>query len=188
MGMLERIGRASGQESAFVVELMPDGLLDAPLDYIFADHFRHRRICAALKRCAALGSASIGEAEAIGRFLARDLVWHHGDEDEDLFPALRRRSLPQDDLLAALDHLEADHRRNEPVAKAIVACLTARPGGDDIRLDTSMRAMIEAFAAAEHRHLALENGIVLAIARIRLTRTDLAKMSRSMKRRREAHA
>jgi hypothetical protein len=41
-----------------------------------------------------------------------------------------------------------------------------------------------AYATGEHRHLAAENGIVLAIARIRLTRGDLAKMSRSMKQRR----
>ncbi len=187
MGMHERIG-APGPEPALLVEPMPDGLLDAPLDYLFADHLRHRRICATLKRCASLGSTSAGEAEAIRQFLKRDLVWHHGDEDEDLFPALRKRSLPQDDLLVALDQLEADHRRSEPMAQAIVACLTAAPDKSEIGLDARSAALMEAFAAAEHRHLALENGIVLAIARIRLTRADLARMSKSMKQRRETLA
>ncbi len=188
MGMHESIGRASRCEDGLLVEPMPDGLLTTPLDYIFADHFRHRRICAALKRCAAQRSAPVSEARAVGRFLTRDLVWHHGDEDEDLFPALRRRSRPQDDLLVVLAGLEAEHRRSEPVAAAIIASLTATSDAPQIALDARSCAAIEDFAAAEHRHLALENGIVLAIARVRLTQADLAKISHSMMRRRGALA
>lgn len=187
MAMPECVGRAHVPPSA-LVEPMPRSLLDEPLEYIFADHFRHRRVCATLKRCAADGEATLLEADAVGRFLRRDLVWHHGDEDEDLFPALRRRSLPQDDLIAALDRLEADHRRSEPLAEAIVASLAGATDATGIRLTSGARRTMDAYAADEQRHLAIENGIVLAIARIRLTRGDLQRMSEAMKRRRGALA
>ena len=31
-------------------------------------------------------------------FLTHDLVLHHADEEEDLFPLVRLRALPEDDL------------------------------------------------------------------------------------------
>ena len=43
---------------------------------------------------------------------------------------------------------------------------------------------MQAYASSEGGHLAIENGIVLAIARIRLTRGDLGAMARGMKARR----
>jgi hemerythrin-like domain-containing protein len=167
-----------------LVEPIPFTLLDEPLDYIFADHFRQRSILAALRRFAAAGKVNRSEADMVVAYLERDLPLHHDDEDEDLFPALRRRALPEDDLGAVLARLREDHRQAQPMVEMITASLSAHPARDIVRIDSSTREVMLAYAAGEHRHLAIENGIVLAIARIRLTRNDLKAVSRGMKLRR----
>jgi hemerythrin-like domain-containing protein len=167
-----------------IVEAMPYALLEEPLDYIFADHFRQRSVCVALKRFAASGRAPRREADMVIAFLDRDLRWHHEDEDEDLFPAVRRRTVAEDDLGAVLARLTEDHRQSELMVSAIVSALAARPDQDPVRLDQQSREMMQVYAASEHRHLALENGIVLSIARIRLKPADLNGIRAAMKKRR----
>jgi hypothetical protein len=167
-----------------IVETMPHALLEEPLDYIFADHFRHRSVCVALKRFSASGCAPRCEADMVIAFLARDLRLHHADEDEDLFPAVRRRALAEDDLGAVLARLMEDHRQSELMVSAIVTALAARPGKAPVKLDRQAREIMRVYAAAEHRHLALENGIVMSIARIRLKPADLHGISAAMRKRR----
>ena len=53
---------------------MPSSLLDEPLSYIFADHFRQRKICSALRRFALTGRVDHREAEAVATFLKHDVV------------------------------------------------------------------------------------------------------------------
>jgi hemerythrin-like domain-containing protein len=167
-----------------IVEAMPYALLEEPLDYIFADHFRQRSVCGALKRFSASGRAPRREADMVIAFLDRDLRLHHEDEDEDLFPAVRRRALAEDDLGAVLARLTEDHRQSEFMVSAIVAALAARPDQDPVKLDRQAREMMQVYAAGQHRHLALENGIVMSIARIRLKPADLHGISAAMKKRR----
>jgi hypothetical protein len=166
------------------IEAIPPALLDDPLAYIFADHFRQRRLCAALRHHAETGHVDRPEAEMITAYLRRDLVLHYRDEDEDLFPLLLRRALPEDDLAAALGRLAQDHRQSRQSLEAIIGALTGRPAEDPVKLGRGMCKLMLAYAASEHLHMAAENGIVLAIARIRLRREDLKAMSRTMKERR----
>lgn len=84
----------------------------------------------------------------------------------------------------ALTDLSDDHRQAEGLAGNIVAALAAQPAEKAIRLATNARETMLAYAASEQRHLAIENSIILAIARIRLTRSDLQSISTSMKKRR----
>ena len=181
-----QVGEAAPRRQAPLVEAMPLALLDEPLEYIFADHFRHRAICAALRRFASERRASRAEADQAVAFLTQDLILHRQDEDEDLFPAVRRRALPEDDLGAILARLDDDHRRAEHAAEAIVAALAARPADDPLRINVGTAELLNAYAAAENRHLAIENGVILAIARLRLNRRDVAAISRNMKQRRGA--
>jgi hypothetical protein len=179
--------RASASEIA-VAALSPlrVALLEDPLDYLLADHLRMRSLCAALKIFAEAGWAARGQADAVIGFMARDLPLHHRDEDEDLFPRLRRRALPEDDLGAELSRLGDDHRRAEQMVPDIVGALAGHPDEQSQSLDAPVRDLMRAYAASEHRHLAVENAVVLTIARIRLTRGDLKAMSCSMKSRRGA--
>lgn len=165
---------------------MPFALLDEPLEYMVVDHFRHRSLCAALKRYAASGKVPRMEADMAIAFLDRDLIWHHEDEDQDLFPLLRQRLMPEDELGVTLARLGDDHRNGQSMVQHIVSALAERPAANPVRLDTSTCDVIRAYVTSEHRHLAIENGIVFAIARIRLRRSDLASLSRAMKARRGA--
>lgn len=174
-------------DAAAIVEAIPFSLIDKPLDYIFADHFRTRSVCVALKRFAEDGCASRGEADMVTAFLDRELPLHHEDEDQDLFPAVRRRALPEDELGAVLARLSEDHRLSDGMVRSIIGALSATPGAAAVKFDRPAREVMQAYAASEHRHLAMENGIVMAIARIRLKPSDLRAISQAMKQRRGVH-
>ena len=166
------------------IAAIPLALIEAPLDYILADNIRQRGVCSALRKMAGSGQIQRAIAGSVITYLERDMPLHHRDEDEDLFPAVRKRALPEDDLDAALTSLSDDHRQAEGLAGSIVAALAAQPADKAIRLTKGTRETMLAYAASEHRHLAIENSIILAIARIRLTRGDLQSISTSMKKRR----
>lgn len=162
----------------------PVGLLADPLSYILADHGRQRAACAALLDMAAGGRASRTSAEIVSTFLKHDLRLHFFDEEEDLFPALRQRALPDDDIGPLLERLVADHCRSREHLDAIVDALTPASSADPIRLNARAGEMMQAYSLAEQEHLAIENAIVLPIAQRRLTAGDLRAMSRHMRERR----
>lgn len=166
-----------------LVEVMPLSLLDEPLAYIFADHFRQRTICSALRRFALSGKVDRREAETVVAFLNYDVPLGHEDEEKDLFPAVRRRALPEDKLGVVLARLLEDHRRAQSVVGKIVAALSFQ-SAEVVQVNSAARKLMQTYASSENGHLAMENGIVLAIARIRLTRGDLDAMARGMKARR----
>lgn len=158
--------------------------LDGPLEYIFVDHQRHRVACAALRGFAELRQAERAEADQMIAFLSADMPLHHEDEEADLYPALRRRAAPADELGPVLARLIQDHRNGERMADTVVDALGLRPAEDPVRIDLATVELMQAYAALEDRHLAIENAVVLAIARIRLKRSDLRAVSRGMKARR----
>ncbi len=178
----ERIDLSSGFSA--LVEPMPISLLDEPLNYIFADHFRQRMVCQILRRFADQKRATRAEADNVAAFFKEDLATHHRDEEEDLFPLVRRRALPADDLGPVLAYLGEDTLRSEDIVDQIVVALTGRTADDPVVLDKASCELMLVYAAAVHRHLALENGVVLAIASVRLKRSDLENMSITMKARR----
>jgi hemerythrin-like domain-containing protein len=163
---------------------VPLNLLDQPLDFILAEHHRHRIFCTRLRHAAETRQITRIDADRIVAYLTQDLDLHHADEDEDFFPALRKRALPEDDLGAVLARLAEDHRRGAAMIEAIVDVLSLNPAADMVRIDTKTAEIMQVYAASEHRHLALENAVVLAIAGVRLHRADLSRISRNMKARR----
>jgi hemerythrin-like domain-containing protein len=182
----ESPGSAAGAGAAAVggLELPPPSLLEQPLEYILADHFRQRCLCAELQEIAGRCGSARDRADAIVSYLHHDLPRHHQDEDEDLFPALRLRAHPEDELQGILERLALDHRQTETQAGTIADALAAPPAVDPIAIDQETAELMRSFAATEHRHLAIENGIVLVIARKRLKPRDLRSISEAMKARR----
>lgn len=178
-----------GQQQSFAMramrgEAMPvplaPHLLSSPLEYLYADHLRQRSVCAILRRIAAEGRVAAHEAAALASFLERDLILHHEDEERGLFPLIIKRSAGEDRLEADLARLAQDHKRVRPQIMRLADILThAAPeiGAADAPLFTG-------FAAHELRHLAFESGVVLPIARVRLTRKDITELSRDMRARR----
>jgi hemerythrin-like domain-containing protein len=152
--------------------------LREPLRWFFAEHAKHREFCRLLS---ALAAASAFDDLLLKRaidFLRIEIPQHFADEDEALFPALRRRALPEDEVGPALDLLAAEHSRDAATCgamlEALESCLAGRraPSGDP-----ALRSALESLASHELQHLALENAVVLPIARLRLTSGDLTTMT-----------
>lgn len=171
-----------------VIDILPISLIDTPLEYMLADHGRHRVVVVALQHFAEDRSSSRADADMVAAFLTQDLPLHFEDEDDDLFPAVRRRALPEDDLGAVLARLTDDHRRTQPQIDEIVAALCRNPAHDPVRFKAPDCQLMQSYAASESRHLAIENSVVIAIAKIRLSSADLRAMSRNMKARRGVDA
>src|SRR5690606_3657521 len=118
-------------------------------------------------------------------FLRNDLPLHIIDEEQDLFPLLRRRVLPEDEVETVLGRLSAEHRADAAQGREVRALLEdalerqAAPG-----MDPAARKALRGFASQELQHLALENAVVLPIARLRLTAKDLAGLGRRLAARR----
>jgi hemerythrin-like domain-containing protein len=163
--------------------LSPELLLD-PLDYILADHVRQRAICTLLRSFVAAKRAKEEDARLVIDYLTHDLELHHADEEKDLFPMLRKRALPEDALDIVLDRLAEDHRKSEALIEDILRHLSAPAVKGEIPLRAPAREALEAYAAAEHRHLAIENAVVMTIAGVRLHRSDLKTLGRNMAARR----
>ena len=158
--------------------------LTTPLDYIVADHFRQRVLCSVLDDIAETGVVDRDIAAAALRFLKTDFAPHVIDEEEDLFPLLRRRSQPEDRIEDALGDLSQEHASDKIDVDAIVDRLQAILDSDDNTAGDDLRTLLRRFAASERRHLIVENAIVMPLARARLTKDDLRNLGRRMAARR----
>jgi hemerythrin-like domain-containing protein len=158
-------------------------LLAAPLDFLEAEHYRQRVVLDHLD--ALVDGSEAAAPEIVGgvlRYLREDLPLHVADEERDLFPVLRRRAGPGDDVEFILALLAAEHTRDHALASAVIAALehTARAGARDAKL----KAAAPAFAEMQRRHLAWENALVIPRARQLLQPPDLAALGRAMAKRR----
>lgn len=162
-------------------------LLADPLAWFFAEHLRHRQMCACLEDVAADPGFNAERVGTIIEFLAVDLPLHILDEEEDLFPLLYRRSLPEDDLDQILGVLSSEHTADldeaRDVRELLERALDRREG-----LEPDQRKTLVAFARQERCHLAIENAVVLPIARLRLSEDDLANLSQRLAARRDRKA
>lgn len=163
----------------------PPDLLMEPIDYLFADHFRQRMLCTVLDDIAEAESVDLDLLEAVVRFLGNDLAPHVLDEEEDLFPLLRMRAKPEDEIDRVLGQLSEEHVSDETDAKQIMVILdTIKQGGKRSKMSLEDKVLLKRFAANERQHLIVENAIVLPLARARLTETDKRKLSLNMAARR----
>ncbi|MBW7057612.1 hemerythrin domain-containing protein [Paracoccus bogoriensis] len=155
---------------------------DCPLEALRESHFLQRQICADMEVLAEATFPRPELARSILVNLCRDLPLHHADEDAGLFPLLRARALPEDEIEALLERLSADHDRDQAARAPLLAALAcmadgALPAPED-------RAALKALAQSERRHMVIENAIVLPLARARLTAADLAALREGMAARR----
>jgi len=167
------------------IEPISADLLATPLDFFFAEHFRHRQLCGLIDRLSGATFFDPGPIAEVVDFLRFEAPLHIIDEEEDLFPLLRRRCLAEDEVEGVLGVLSAEHKADGVLGRTVRTylerCLETRsaPGGS-----LEGRRDLAAFAAQERRHLALENAVVLPIARQRLTPEDLTGLARRLAARR----
>ena len=168
-----------------VIEPMPVDLLREPLNWIFAEHHRQRQLCDGLQTLSRVPTFHAALIASVLDYLETDLKMHHIDEEEDLFPLLRRRCLPEDEIEQVLGALAADHVREEANAHIVCEGLQkALERGHPPSGDVSFGRTLRAYSHDLRHHLAIENAVVLPIARIRLEQADLDGLSHRMAARR----
>lgn len=164
---------------------------DDPLDAIVADHDRIRAmlgLATMLARGRATPRVREITARALLAFLRVDLDRHLEDEETLFFPMLEQRLAPSDLLDPSLRQMAAQHASTRAAASLLaeefarVADDPAPPPGAWLRLCMSE------FAQAKQRHIAIENAMVLPLARARLTPRDWGALERGLAARRGAPA
>ena len=146
------------------------GLTGNPLDFMLGDHLREREVCKMLDRIAQTRRVTPDEAGHIAGIIAEALPLHLRDAEEELFPLLRRRCQPEDEIDQAIDRLRADRRRALAEAPRVLAALEALR--DDAPQTPDLSALPR-YVAQVRRYLMLEQAIILPFARLRLTDHDL---------------
>lgn len=162
------------------IEDIPEEFFEDPLDYFHADHFRQRTLCNLLDDMIESGAADRDTIAAMLEYLKRDLGLHLRDEEDDLFPLLRRHCLPEDNLENILGVLSEEHAKDEELCVVLVEGLQALLDGEALRNHPRLIAAASTFTETQRRHLTWENGLLLPLARKRLTQDDLVNLGRSI--------
>lgn len=164
---------------------LPAGLMNDPIAWFLAEHSRHRQFCELMRRAA---TQTVFDDELVTwllDFVVHELAQHVWDEEQDFFPLLRARALPEDEVGEVLSRLSAEHAKDlghaRNVQAHLEACLQRRA---PLGRSAQRRRALEDFASQELRHLALENAVVLPLARLRLTSDDLRVLSGKLAARR----
>jgi len=167
------------------IESVPLDLLREPLVWFFAEHYRHRELCARLLRLLASVTFAKPALLEILDFLDRDFPVHIIEEEDDLFPLLRRRCESDDQIEKVLGMLSGEHASDMNGATAVKA-LVARAVAEQRGLGcyAEAQSVIEPFCHQQKRHIAVENAVVLPIARLRLTDSDLKSLGQRLAARR----
>lgn len=165
----------------WAIEPIPKGLMDKPIEFIFAEHHRQREAAAIMVVAADGGFNKRGVADLIA-FLEEDFARHIGDEEIVLFPILRQRCLPEDNIDRIIDRLQDEHRTDESDGDAVIGILKQRLEGRPLSASSSAR--LRRFAEHIRQHLALENNVLLPIARVRLDEEMLGILAAMLRERR----
>ncbi len=179
----ERLLESSAIGDPWAIDKIEAGLIDVPLEFIFADHHRQRQAALMLNMIAAGGFEERGVRNLI-RFLKEDFARHIADEELGFFPLLRERCLPEDKIDPLIARLVDEHKDDESCGDAVIALLEKRLAGHEI--SNSARGQISAFAEHILQHLAVENAVLLPIARVRMDAASLKALSTMLKERRTA--
>jgi hemerythrin-like domain-containing protein len=160
--------------------------LASPIAFLAREHERQLTICMMVDRLVhnPRHGAERAEMEAVRKYLFEDLPLHMADEEEGLFPLLRRRCPPDDDMDEVFHLLHREHAKDENLKQQLCHDLDQLLEG--CALDDPARFLMNAFAFSEthRRHLAWENAVILPRARKHLTEEDCAALARDMAERR----
>lgn len=149
------------------------------IEFLLSEHLNHRRMCRALEDLSVAQDFDALRITALVDFIRFDLTLHVIDEEEDVFPLLRRRCLPEDEIEQILDRLAGEHAQDKTLSErardVLNACLIVRRPPHAIEGGAET---LRAFAHHERRHLALENAVIVPLARRRLSMADIEMLGR----------
>ncbi len=149
------------------------------IEFLLAEHLNHRRMCSALEEVSVSADFDGLKITSLLDFIRFDLTLHVIDEEEDVFPLLRLRCLPEDEVEGILERLGREHAEDKALAERtrdiLNACLIMHRPPHAIEGGAETLA---AFAHHERRHLALENAVIIPLARRRLSQADIEMLGR----------
>jgi hemerythrin-like domain-containing protein len=170
---------------------VPGPGFDEPLEMLQACHGRIEDQLKTLEKLAEhvanRGSDAMAQSAAKGvlRYFDTSGAHHHQDEDEDLFPLLRRQAgaRGRTEVAAAIDELEREHATMDAQWRRLRERLGAIAQGRETSLDAQE---IERFAWLYRRHMERESMLVLPFAAEILDATQRAALGERMSARRGA--
>lgn len=156
-----------------------------PIDFMLDEHMRQRALCGLLDDLALAGRIETEAVAAAFEFLKSDFGLHVLDEEEDLFPLLRRRASEDERFMDVLDALSLEHTGLRVTVKRLIAGLEEVSRSKRyIASAPDFKKLLQAFSASKRRHLVVENAIVIPLARASLMTTDISVLGRRMAARR----
>ncbi|MFQ5773483.1 MAG: hemerythrin domain-containing protein [Kiloniellaceae bacterium] len=158
----------------------------SPIDFLSAEHERQLAVCDVLDRLVHNPRHGTDAAvlEAVRRYLVRDLPLHVADEEEDLFPLLRRRCPKSDDIEEIFELLQREHEMDQTLYQELIRNLEALIAGHAFADPAQFMMNTFVFSETQRRHLAWENSVILPRADRHLTEEDCAELGRRMAARR----
>jgi hemerythrin-like domain-containing protein len=157
-----------------------------PLDMIVHQHAMQMQLCDMLERIADGLPDEVDRrlcAQAASS-LTYDLPLHHHDEETGLFPLLRERALPEDQIENILGRLATEHVTDTDFASEIAESLEILGRGDRVGNPDMVGYMLRGFFERYRRHVHWENTLVMPVARMRLMPEDLEALTQQMERNR----
>lgn len=156
----------------------------------------HKRIIHFLKVLAALTAIGGGEElssdrrkslETALRYFRESAPRHTADEEESLFPQLRRKGgADLQAVFANIDNLETEHRWADSQHQEVDAMgqrwLSQGTLSDNDHL--RMKTILDTLLRFYERHIALEESEVFSAARLLLSATEMEKLGQEMAQRR----
>ena len=163
---------------------------DHPLEMLLACHGKISRQCDTLRKLAAHlnthGCDMQARQAAIGilRYFDTAGKFHHQDEENDLFPALRTSGGDERERVdALLQRLLKEHVVMQAAWSGLRPVLLQLAEGMDVRLDGSLA---DRFIDSHTGHIAVENAELLPLASRLLTPEQLQQIGMRMAQRRGA--
>ena len=160
---------------------------DDPLGFLEREHDRQAQICDWVERLIdQLDREPVPEqARQLLTFIRDDLPLHILDEEGGLFPLLRRRAQPEDEIDGVLDKLSSEHELDKDLVEFITEDLAYIAEGSRVANLARFFANVSGFTETQRRHLEWENRVVLPLARKRLGEDDLKELSARLAKARE---
>jgi hemerythrin-like domain-containing protein len=156
-------------------------LLESPIEFLFVEHNRQRQ-AANILHLVADGEINKAGVKKLIDFLETDFAVHVADEELCFFPLLLQHCPPEDNIDKLIERLADEHKKDEATVTGMTTVLNDVLTGHKLN-DKAVRT-VRGFAEHILQHLALENAVLLPIARARLNEKALCALSDMMKERR----
>lgn len=150
-----------------------------PLDFLAEEHYRERSLCSLFDAVAETARPDRAALARLLVFLETELPAHVHAEIGHFFPMLRARCPVEDEIGPVIDAVVAEHDATMGGLTELVHTLRVHLADGSACTDTE-RVLLHDFAAHVRRHVVIENAILMPIARVRLSRTDLSSLWTSM--------